>query len=56
MTHINAVQVLFLCLPLLPSKLNKRTGANQFYDEALAQDALSLRMMLIPASAFLMGS
>ena len=36
--------------------INKRQGRNQYYDEVLAAVILPLRMMLIPAGAFLMGS
>ena len=33
-----------------------RQGSNQYYEEALAEKVLPLRMMLIPAGRFLMGS
>jgi formylglycine-generating enzyme required for sulfatase activity len=36
--------------------VKKRQGRNQYYDEVLAEDVLPLRMMLIPADTFLMGS
>lgn len=36
--------------------INKRQGRNQCYDEGLAEGVLPLRMMLIPAGTFLMGS
>ena len=36
--------------------LTKRQGRNQCYDEALSKDVLPLRMMLIPAGTFTMGS
>jgi formylglycine-generating enzyme required for sulfatase activity len=36
--------------------IKKRQGQNQYYDEILAEGVLPLRMMLIPAGAFLMGS
>ena len=36
--------------------IKKRQGRNQSYDEVLAEDVLPLRMMLIPAGTFLMGS
>jgi formylglycine-generating enzyme required for sulfatase activity len=36
--------------------VKKRQGRNQYYDEVLAEDVLPLRMMLIPAGTFLMGS
>lgn len=34
----------------------KRPGQNQYYDEQLAEYVLPLRMLLIPAGTFLMGS
>ncbi|NER81286.1 MAG: formylglycine-generating enzyme family protein [Leptolyngbya sp. SIO1D8] len=37
-------------------KVNKRQGTAQYYEEVLPKDVLSLRMMLIPAGMFLMGS
>jgi formylglycine-generating enzyme required for sulfatase activity len=42
----------------LPSqlKLNKRPGRSQCYEEVLSEGVLPLRMMLIPAGTFLMGS
>ena len=36
--------------------VKKRQGRNQYYDEVLAEEVLPLRMMLIPAGTFLMGS
>ena len=42
--------------PSQPLAIKKRQGRNQFYDEVLAEDVLPLRMMLIPAGTFLMGS
>jgi formylglycine-generating enzyme required for sulfatase activity len=36
--------------------LKKRQSRNQCYDEVLAEGVLPLRMMLIPAGSFLMGS
>ena len=36
--------------------LKKRQGRNQYYDELLAEGVLPLRMMLIPAGTFTMGS
>jgi formylglycine-generating enzyme required for sulfatase activity len=36
--------------------LNKRPGRSQCYEEVLAKGILPLRMMLIPAGTFLMGS
>jgi formylglycine-generating enzyme required for sulfatase activity len=36
--------------------LTRQTGQNQYYEEALANEVLSLQMMLIPAGSFLMGS
>ena len=36
--------------------INKRKVKNQYYDELLASEVLPLRMMLIPAGRFLMGS
>ena len=36
--------------------LNKRQGRGQRYDEVLAEGILPLRMMLIPAGTFMMGS
>jgi hypothetical protein len=36
--------------------IKKRQGRNQYYDEILAEGVLPLRMMLIPAGSFLMGS
>ncbi|WP_346294101.1 formylglycine-generating enzyme family protein [Sphaerothrix gracilis] len=45
-------------MPAQPSQLivNKRRGQNQYYEEFLAEGVLPLRMMLIPAGRFLMGS
>jgi formylglycine-generating enzyme required for sulfatase activity len=37
-------------------KLNKRPGRSQCYEEVLDKGVLPLRMMLIPAGSFLMGS
>jgi formylglycine-generating enzyme required for sulfatase activity len=34
----------------------KRQGSNQYYDQQLAEGVLPLRMMLIPAGTFAMGS
>lgn len=36
--------------------ISKHIGTNQYYDELLAESVLPLRMMLIPAGTFLMGS
>jgi formylglycine-generating enzyme required for sulfatase activity len=36
--------------------VTKRQAQNQYYDEALAEGVMPLRMMLIPAGTFLMGS
>jgi formylglycine-generating enzyme required for sulfatase activity len=36
--------------------IKKRQGRNQYYDEILAEGVLPLRMLLIPAGTFLMGS
>ena len=37
-------------------KVNKRQGQGQYYEEALGEGVLPLRMMLVPAGTFLMGS
>ena len=34
----------------------ERQGTNQYYEEALAEGVMPLRMMLIPSGTFLMGS
>jgi formylglycine-generating enzyme required for sulfatase activity len=36
--------------------IKNRQGRNQYYDEVLAEGVLPLRMMLIPAGSFIMGS
>jgi formylglycine-generating enzyme required for sulfatase activity len=36
--------------------VNKSQGSNQYYDEVLGESVLPLRMMLIPAGSFIMGS
>ncbi|MEO0759722.1 MAG: formylglycine-generating enzyme family protein [Cyanobacteria bacterium J06648_16] len=40
----------------MPLTLQKRQAQNRYYDELLAEGILPLRMMLIPAGTFLMGS
>ena len=42
--------------PTATLSVNKRPGTNQYYEEVLAEGVLPLRMMLIPAGTFSMGS
>ena len=42
--------------PTATLRVNKRPGTNQYYEEVLAEGVLPLRMMLIPAGTFVMGS